>query len=217
MAAGPPSESGTQPLPPSQAPEPTAADREEWLEDATNREWVSRYNHHLAAAAAKSGRRYEFTIADLTPKFSGEAIQRYMVGTKKKKGRRRQPEEDEEEPYLLTKAKSSLLIQARTEVIGLRAFLHRRKVPGVLTPICACGIEKEIFAYIVLNCLDADTDFWSNPEAWPLTKEELQEYLDDGAKAERILSWALRLGRLREYRLAVELEEAQREEIARHS
>nr|AAA21781.1 pol-like protein [Neurospora crassa] len=216
MAAGPPPESGTPP-PASQIPEPTAADREEWLEDATNREWVSRYNHHLAAAVAKSGQRYEFTIADLNPKFSGEAIQRHMVGTKKKKGRRRKPEEEEDEPYPLTKAKSSLLVQARTEVIGLRAFLHRRKVPDVLTPICACGLEKETFAHIVLNCLDAETLFWSDPDSWPLSKEELQEYLDDGVKAERILSWALRLGRLKEYRLAVELEEDQREELARHS
>ena len=34
----------------------------------------------------------------------------------------------------LTTAESSAICQARTEKIGLQAFLYRRKVPGVTTP-----------------------------------------------------------------------------------
>jgi exonuclease III len=207
LAAGPPSETGT-PLPPSQIPEPTAIDREEWLEDATRREWVSRYNHQVAAAAAKSGRRYKFTIADLNARFSGAAIRRHTVGQKKKK--KPQQSEDDDEPYPLTKAQSSLLTQARTGIIGLRSFLFRRKVPDVVTPFCSCGAGEETFEHLVFGCLQTEGQ-WTTATDWPQTQEELQIHLDDGTRAEKILSWALRLGRLNEYRLAVELEEEHRE------
>ena len=39
----------------------------------------------------------------------------------------------------LNKAKSSLLIQIRTGDIGLRDFLFKRGVPGIITPSCECG------------------------------------------------------------------------------
>ena len=39
----------------------------------------------------------------------------------------------------LTKAQSFVLVQARTGKIGLRAFLFKRHVPIVITPICPCG------------------------------------------------------------------------------
>src|SRR6202165_2241995 len=39
----------------------------------------------------------------------------------------------------LTKAESSLLVQMRTGVIGLKAFLFRIGTRGVATPYCTCG------------------------------------------------------------------------------
>ena len=52
----------------------------------------------------------------------------------------------------LTKAESSLLVQARTGVIGLREFLFRRKVPGFNTPYCECGTGKETVELLVVWC-----------------------------------------------------------------
>lgn len=38
----------------------------------------------------------------------------------------------------LTKRQSAILVQMRTEKIGLRDFLFRRKVPDILDPMCDC-------------------------------------------------------------------------------
>lgn len=43
----------------------------------------------------------------------------------------------------LLKHEASLLMQVRTEKVGLGAFLFQRKVPGVSTPRCRCGDAKE--------------------------------------------------------------------------
>ena len=52
----------------------------------------------------------------------------------------------------LTKAKSSLLTQARTGDIGLRDFLFKVKVPGVATPYCECGEGRETVEHLVVWC-----------------------------------------------------------------
>ena len=46
----------------------------------------------------------------------------------------------------LAKTEGSALYQARTEKIGLRGFLFRRGVPGVVSPACLCG---RAFGYII--------------------------------------------------------------------
>ena len=45
------------------------------------------------------------------------------------------------------------LVQARTGKIGLRAFLFERRVPDVMTPVCACGDGRE-----------TETAIWSGSE-----------------------------------------------------
>src|SRR5216117_4594453 len=52
----------------------------------------------------------------------------------------------------LRKHESSVLIQMRTRKIGLRAFLHQRRVPGVLTPGCSCGDAPETPEHLLLSC-----------------------------------------------------------------
>ncbi|KAJ5561539.1 hypothetical protein N7461_000300 [Penicillium sp. DV-2018c] len=52
----------------------------------------------------------------------------------------------------LTKAKSSLLTQARTGAIGLDAVLHRRRVPEIESPLCQEGCAPETFAHLMLRC-----------------------------------------------------------------
>ena len=52
----------------------------------------------------------------------------------------------------LPKAQTSVLTQIRTGKIGLAAFLHKRRVPGVLTPACSCGWQWETAKHIILDC-----------------------------------------------------------------
>ena len=52
----------------------------------------------------------------------------------------------------LRKHESSVLIQMRTRKIGLRAFLHQRRVPEVLTPGCSCGDAPETPEHLLLSC-----------------------------------------------------------------
>ena len=52
----------------------------------------------------------------------------------------------------LKKAESSALTQARTGKIGFRAFLFKRRVPGVATPLCECGEAPETVSYLLEGC-----------------------------------------------------------------
>ena len=55
----------------------------------------------------------------------------------------------------LAKAEGAALCQARTEKIGLRAFLFKRKVPGVVTPTCQCGRGAQTAAHLFYECADS--------------------------------------------------------------
>ena len=50
----------------------------------------------------------------------------------------------------LTKAQSSLLVQARTGTIGLRAFLFQQQVPGIPTPYYTCREGRETVEHLVI-------------------------------------------------------------------
>ena len=54
----------------------------------------------------------------------------------------------------LTKARSSILTQAKTGKIGLNAFLYQRKVLDVDSPLCRCESAPETVPYIIINCLE---------------------------------------------------------------
>jgi hypothetical protein len=109
----------------------------------------------------------------------------------------------------LTKAKSSLLTQSRTGTIGLRGFLFKRRVPGVPTPLCHCGKAPETVAHMVLKCSDPKLE-----DGRPQLRDRhaLMKALGNRLDAARIVAWLLKLGRLQEYRLAVELEQEEGEE-----
>jgi hypothetical protein len=105
----------------------------------------------------------------------------------------------------LTKAESSLLTQARSGKIGLRAFLFERKVPGVATPLCDCGESQETVRHLLQGCT-------SHPEAEQLHEtvgplQALLRRLQTGKGARPILRWLM--DRLPEYKLgkAYEVEE----------
>ncbi|KAF7670721.1 ribonuclease h-like, partial [Alternaria burnsii] len=52
----------------------------------------------------------------------------------------------------LTKRESALLVQLRTEKIGLKDLLFARRVPDVTSPRCDCGARQLTVAHILLHC-----------------------------------------------------------------
>ncbi|EAQ88446.1 hypothetical protein CHGG_05065 [Chaetomium globosum CBS 148.51] len=147
------------------------------------REWIGRWESEVARVVARNpGRALE--PADATARFDASIMNRH---------RSRDP------AWELSKAKSTLLVQARTGKIGLRGFLFTRRVPEVVTPVCRCGMARETFEHLVLECNGAA----DKPHPWPDDGAELLEWLDDVEKAAIVVGWVLGLGRLNEFRLAV--------------
>ena len=119
----------------------------------------------------------------------------------------------------LTKAQSSLLVQARTGAIGFRDFLFKQGVP-IPTPYCSCGEGRETVEHLVVWC-----PIPPKPRTWPTreirTHRDLSLVLQgEGSRnlwlLGKVLSWLMDSGRLVEYKLARRLElearEAEREE-----
>lgn len=52
----------------------------------------------------------------------------------------------------LSKAESALLVQMRTEKIGLKDFLFNRRVPGFSNARCHCGARRQTVAHVLLSC-----------------------------------------------------------------
>ena len=52
----------------------------------------------------------------------------------------------------LSKGLSSLLVRMRTGKIGLRKYLHNRKVPDVDNPMCQCGQAPQSVTHVLIHC-----------------------------------------------------------------
>ncbi len=52
----------------------------------------------------------------------------------------------------LFKVESSVGVQLRTEKIGLRAFLYKRRVPGVDSASCECGWRYQDIKHMLILC-----------------------------------------------------------------
>jgi hypothetical protein len=52
----------------------------------------------------------------------------------------------------LSKRESALLVQLRTEKIGLNDFLFNRHVPDITSPGCSCGERRQTVAHVLLRC-----------------------------------------------------------------
>jgi len=101
----------------------------------------------------------------------------------------------------LTKAESSILCQARTGKIGLRAFLHLRGVPGV-DPICPCGEAPQTAEHLFL-CQDE-----KSRELRRLgyrSEREVRQAFREPKMAKKLAREILRSGWLQEYRAAQRL------------
>lgn len=104
----------------------------------------------------------------------------------------------------LNKARSSLLTQIRTGVIGLRQFRFRRRVPDVPSPLCSCGEAPETVAHLALSCDEVLAEGKMLDEL--RDRHDLLELLNSSSGAAKAVRWMASLGKLGEYRLAWEIE-----------
>ena len=110
----------------------------------------------------------------------------------------------------LTKAQSSLLTQARTGDIGLKDYLFKAGVLGLMTPYCTCREREETVEHLVVWCPDLlKQKTWKNNEI--RSHQDLQLVLRGvGARSvrlvRRVLNWLIDSSRLLEYSLAKRLE-----------
>ena len=107
----------------------------------------------------------------------------------------------------LTKARSSLLTQARTGAIGLNAFLFKMRVPDIPSPLCSSGCGAETFDHIVLKCTGFEEQRATLMLKGTLDSFALRHTLCSTKDAAPIVGWFLKLGRLVEYSLAKEIED----------
>ena len=105
----------------------------------------------------------------------------------------------------LTRAQSSVATQLRTEHIGLRTYLHRRRVPGVDSPACPCGYQSQNVQHALTRC-----DRWSNNRgSWIqlLRDRQYTRLLHNSDNVSRITKWIIHEGFFEQFRLAQPVED----------
>ena len=105
----------------------------------------------------------------------------------------------------LKKAESSMLTQAYTGKIGLQAFLFGVNIPTATIPMCPCGIREETVCHLITECTQLDEAQGYLPQQYR-TARDVRQALSDPEHAYRIVRWLLQIGRLQEYRVAMEIE-----------
>jgi hypothetical protein len=72
---------------------------------------------------------------------------------------RRRPNLDNYKIYRnMPKHEALVLMQARTECMGMAEFLFRRHVPNVLSPLCNCGKASETPEHVLFYCPETEED-----------------------------------------------------------
>ena len=145
------------------------------------RDWKARWEADLAAARARRpDRRLE--PADASPDLTASALAKH-------KG--------------LRKHESSMLTQIRTGKIGLKAFLHQRRVPGVLMPWCSCEEADETPQHLFVDCPETARACRKLPEL--RTPRDFEDQVRNSCTAGALARWMLWLGRLHQFELAESL------------
>ena len=102
----------------------------------------------------------------------------------------------------LRKAESSLAIQLRTEKVGFAAFLHARRVPGVISPACRCGWRKEDPKHVIMFCPDRAQHRYRLYEAAGTNRYE--QLMSTGKGLRAVARWVMSEGLLGQFLLAKE-------------
>ena len=163
-----------------------------WTQDSDNpveRDWKGRWGVNLAAARARRPRSRP-EPADDDPDFTDTALDKHRG---------------------LRKHESSILTQIRTGKIGLKAFLHQRRVPDVLSPRCSCEEAAQTPQHLFLDCPETERERRELPELRTLRDYEAQ--IRDPQTAGKLARWLLGLGRLRQFDLAESLRREENVEV----
>lgn len=105
----------------------------------------------------------------------------------------------------LTRAQSSIMTQLRTEHIGVREYLYRRRVPEVTNKKCQCGFPCQNVKHKLLYCPE-----WARGRGDWLRRtrsKDIQVVLNDPDAAERIARWIVREGFLEQFKLSAAVEQ----------
>ena len=104
------------------------------------------------------------------------------------------------------KHESSTLVQIRTGKIGLNAFLHRRRVPGI-QPECHCGTALETAFHLATDCIDTEESRSAlTGLIGPIDiRCDFADAVGQPEHAKAIAKWMLATGRLKQFQHAVDL------------
>lgn len=100
----------------------------------------------------------------------------------------------------LTRAQSSVITQLRTEHIGFREYLRRRRVPEVDNKKCQCGYPSQNVKHMLLYCPG-----WAKGRGGWLRKarsKDIQSLLNDPEDVRRITRWIIQEGLIEQFKLS---------------
>ena len=100
----------------------------------------------------------------------------------------------------LEKAVSSLTIQIRSEKIGLKDFLSRRRVPGIESGACHCGGPRQTARHIFIFCPLQNRD-----ELQAQGPLDYSYYTQTNKGLKIAATWLMKRGLLAQFSVAVDL------------
>jgi len=155
--------------------------------EAMIRAWKGRWRSELAAAKTKCARTGT-APADIEPDFTEAVLDKH---------------------HGLWKHESSLLVQIRTEKIGLRAFLFQRRAQDAVTPLCRCGQSPETPTHLAIFCGELEEERAALQAAIAprqmRTSRDLAEATRDPRTSREVVQWFLKLKRIAHFDLAVDI------------
>lgn len=113
----------------------------------------------------------------------------------------------------LNRAQSSIVIQLKSEHIGLNSYLHRRKVPGADSLRFKCIYPSQNVKHMVLTCYQ-----WADGRGEMLRQAKDRSYeamMNSPEDVARITNWILNKIWLEQFRPAEQVEASVNEKMKR--
>jgi hypothetical protein len=114
----------------------------------------------------------------------------------------------------LRREEATLAFLLRSEIIGLQDWLHGIKVPGMESPQCLCGWQRQTVKHVIINCPEI-----SHREEMFLQAKS-RDYrtilsTNDGLKA--VAQWLIHHGRIEQFKVARELAQERQQGTQLHA
>ena len=102
----------------------------------------------------------------------------------------------------LRKEEATLAFLLRSEIIGLRDWLYRVKVPGYDSPQCTCGWERQTVKHVVTQCPDIS----HREEMFLQSKSSnFRTILSTKKGLQAVTRWLIKYGKIEQFKVAGEL------------